>query len=228
MIEAQATDELLQTLVLLLDLGGTFAFALSGGMAGVRRQLDIFGVLVLSFAASTFGGITRDLLIGAVPPAALQDWRYLAVSLVAGLICFLWSPMIEKLLNPVRMLDAAGLALFAVAGAEKALAFGLSPVMAALLGMLTGIGGGVARDVLLAEIPAVLRADLYAVAALVGAAIVVGGHLLHLPIILSALGGGAICFGLRMMAIRRGWHLPIAHARNVSSSSVHNDSSDDG
>lgn len=211
MIESPATDELLRTLVLILDLSGTFAFALSGGMAGTRRQLDIFGVLVLSFAASTFGGITRDLLIGAVPPAALVDWRYLAVSQAAGLLCFFWSPLIEKLRNPVRMLDALGLALFAVAGTEKALAFGLSPVMAALLGMLTGIGGGVARDVLLAEIPAVLRSDLYAVAALAGAATVVGGHLLDIPILVTATGGGLVCFGLRMMAIRRGWHLPVAY-----------------
>lgn len=216
MIEAHPTDELLQTMVLVLDLGGTFAFALSGGMAGVRRQLDLFGVLVLSFAASTFGGITRDLLIGSVPPAALQDWRYLGVSLLAGCICFLWSPLIEKLRNPVRMLDAMGLALFAVAGTEKALSFGLSPVMAALLGMLTGIGGGVARDLLLAEIPAVLRADLYAVAALAGAAVVVGGHLLHLPVIVAASSGGVVCFGLRMMAIRRGWRLPIADARGAA------------
>lgn len=215
MLEAQATDELLRTLVLILDLCGTFAFALSGAMAGIRRRLDIFGVLVLSFAASTFGGISRDLLIGAVPPAALKDWRYLAVSLAAGLLCFFWSSLIEKLRNPVRMLDAMGLALFAVAGTEKALAFGLSPVMAALLGMLTGIGGGVARDVLLAEIPAVLRSDLYAVAALAGAAVVVGGHLLHLPIIITMLGGGAVCLGLRMMAIRRGWHLPVAHERDA-------------
>jgi uncharacterized membrane protein YeiH len=219
MIEARATGELLQTLVLILDLGGTFAFALSGAMAGIRRRLDIFGVLVLSFAAASFGGITRDLLIGAVPPAALEDWRYLAVSLAAGLLCFFWSPMIEKLRNPVRMLDAAGLALFAVAGTEKALAYGLSPVMAALLGMLTGIGGGVARDVLLAEIPAVLRSDLYAVAALAGAAVVVGGSLLHIPIIVTALGGGLVCFGLRVMAIRRGWHLPVANKSDAPPSS---------
>ncbi|WP_205451958.1 trimeric intracellular cation channel family protein [Sphingobium estronivorans] len=213
MMAGQATDELLRVLVLILDLAGTFAFALSGATAGVRRQLDIFGVLVLSFAASTFGGITRDVVIGAVPPAALQDWRYLAVSIAAGLICFFWSSLIEKLRNPVRMLDAMGLALFAVAGTEKALAFGLSPVMAALLGMLTGIGGGVARDVLLAEIPGVLRSDLYAVAALVGAAIVVIGHMLYFPILLTACGGGLACFSLRMVAIRRGWHLPQASER---------------
>lgn len=209
-IDARSTDEFLKTVVLILDLGGTFAFALSGGMAGVRRRLDIFGVLVLSFAASTFGGITRDMLIGSTPPAALQDWRYLAVSVAAGLAAFFWSSSIEKLRTPVRMLDAVGLALFAVAGTEKALAFGLNPVMAALLGMLTGIGGGVARDVLLAEIPAVLRSDLYAVAALAGAGVVVCGALLHLPIIVTALVGGLVCFGLRMTAIRRGWRLPIA------------------
>ena len=219
MAEFQMADELLRTLVLILDLCGTFAFALSGAMAGIRRRLDVFGVLVLSFAASTFGGISRDLLIGAVPPAALVDWRYLAVSLLAGLIAFFWSPLIQKLRNPVRMLDAVGLAFFAVAGAEKTLGFGLSPLMAALLGMLTGIGGGVARDVLLAEIPAVLRSDLYTVAALAGAAIVVGGSILNLPIIVAALGGGLVCFGLRMAAIRRGWQLPIAQESDMPDSS---------
>lgn len=219
-IDAMGTGELLRTLVLVLDLGGTFAFALSGAMAGIRRQLDVFGVLVLSFAASTSGGIARDVLIGAVPPAALVDWRYLAISMLAGLICFFWSPLIEKLRNPVRMLDAMGLALFAVAGTQKALAFGLSPVMAALLGMLTGIGGGVARDLLLAEIPAVLRADLYAVAALAGAVIVVGGALLNLPIVLTALCGGLVCFALRMTAIRRGWRLPTARQASGPSSDI--------
>ena len=209
-VQAGGTDDFLRTLVLVLDLGGTFAFALSGATAGVRRQLDLFGVLVLSFAAATFGGIARDLLIGASPPAALQDWRYLAVSLTAGTIVFFWSSLIEQLRNPVRMLDAMGLALFAVAGTQKALTAGLSPAMAALLGMLTGIGGGVARDVLLAEIPAVLRSDLYAVAALVGAAIVAVGSLLHLPVLATALAGGLACFALRVVAIRRGWRLPVA------------------
>ncbi len=205
-----APDELLGTVVLVLDLGGTFAFALSGAMAGTRRQLDLFGVLVLSFAAATVGGITRDLLIGSVPPSAFVDWRYLAVSVGAGLLTFFWTSLIEKLRNPVRMLDAMGLALFAVAGTQKALAFGLSPVMAALLGMLTGIGGGVARDVLLAQVPTVLRAELYAVAALAGAAVVVGGHLLDLPIVLTAVGGGLVCFTLRVQAIRKNWGLPVA------------------
>lgn len=150
----------MRTLVLVLDLAGTFVFALAGATAGARRQLDIFGVLVLAFAAACSGGILRDVLIGAVPPAAISDWRYLTTSVVAGIIAFHWLPTIERMSHPVRVFDAAGLALFAVAGAQKALAYELNAVMAALLGMLTGIGGGVARDVLLAQIPIVLRSDL--------------------------------------------------------------------
>lgn len=203
-------SEPVRSLVITLDLCGTFAFAISGAMAGVRQRLDMYGVLVIGFVTATFGGLSRDLMIGAVPPAALVDWRYLAVSLIAGLIAFFFCALIEKLRNPVRLLDAAGLAFFCVAGAEKALAFGLSPVMAALLGMLTGVGGGMLRDVLLAEIPAVLRRDLYAVAALLGAGIVVVGDLLGLPTVLTAVAGGLACFGLRLIAIRRGWSLPRA------------------
>jgi uncharacterized membrane protein YeiH len=177
-------------------------------MAGIRRRLDVFGVLVLAAAASTFGGIARDVLIGATPPAALVDWRYLATAVAAGLVAFYWSGFIEKLRNPVRLMDAIGLAFFAVAGTQKALDFGLSPVMAALLGMLTGIGGGIARDVLLAEVPVVLRSELYAVAALAGAAIVAGGYVLDIPALVTAFCGGLVCFALRMLALRRGWHLP--------------------
>lgn len=213
-----AAFELQRTLVLILDLCGTFAFALSGATAGIRRRLDVFGVLVLSVAAATFGGVARDVLIGATPPAALVDWRYLAVALAAGLIAFFWSAFIERLSNPVRLLDAMGLAFFAVAGTQKALAFGMSPVMAALLGMVTGIGGGMVRDVLLAEIPAVLRSDLYAVAALAGAAIVAAGSMLHIPALITTLFGGIVCFTLRVLAIRRGWHLPVAGGRKSSPS----------
>lgn len=197
-------------MVLVLDLCGTFAFALSGAMLGARRHLDLFGILVIAFAASTAGGITRDLLIDATPPAALQDWRYLATAILAGLIVFWWHKLIDRLENPVRMLDAVGLAFFAVAGAEKALDFGISPLMAALLGMLTGIGGGVTRDILIAEIPVVLKSDLYAVAALAGATIVVLGDVFGAPEIAAAIVGGAVCFGLRVSAIRWGWRLPIA------------------
>ena len=150
-------------LLLVLDLVGTFVFALSGATAGVKRQLDLFGILVLSFAAGNAGGIARDLLIGSVPPAAISDWRYLAVSLLAGVVTFYWFSA-RRQAEQLRCSSSTprGLALFAVAGTQKALAFGLHPVMAAVLGMLTGIGGGMTRDVLLTEIPTVLRADIYA------------------------------------------------------------------
>jgi uncharacterized membrane protein YeiH len=217
----------METLVLVLDLIGTFVFALSGATAGVKRRLDLFGVLVLSFAAANTGGISRDLLIGAVPPAAISDWRYLAVSLLAGLLTFFWYSGVNRLRSPVQVFDGAGLALFAVAGAEKALAFGLGPVMAALLGMLTGIGGGMARDVLLAEIPTVLRAEIYAVAALAGAAVVVIGETLHLPPVATTVAGAVLCFGLRLIAIRRHWHLPVAPEPSATARTAPDDRKDD-
>jgi uncharacterized membrane protein YeiH len=198
----------MHTLLLILDLTGTFVFALSGAGVAVKYRLDIFGVLVLAFAAGNAGGIIRDLLIGATPPAAIDDWRYLAVSTGAGLVTFAWYPHVERLRTPILVLDAAGLALFAVAGAQKAIVFGLDPPMVILLGMLTGIGGGMLRDVLVNEIPVVLRAELYAVAAIAGAAVVVIGHSLDAPATAATLIGAALCFSLRVVALKRNWHLP--------------------
>src|SRR3982074_2139947 len=220
---------MMETLPLVLDLTGTFVFALSGALAGVKRQLDLFGVLVLSFAAANSGGITRDLLIGVVPPSAVDDWRYLGVSLFAGLITFYFSSMIVRMSNSVLIFDAAGLALFAVTGASKALAHGLNPIMAIVLGMVTGIGGGMVRDVLLAEIPTVLRAELYAVAALVAAAVVVIWHALRLPVAPVTAGALILCFWLRVMAIRHGWRLPVAKIVDKPDSNIpKGGSKDDG
>jgi uncharacterized membrane protein YeiH len=199
----------MDTLILTLDLAGTFVFALSGSTAAMKHELDPFGVFALSFAAGNVGGITRDVLIGAVPPAAISDWRYLAVSVLAGVVT-LWRPAaIDRLSSPVLVFDGAGLALFAVAGTQKALGFGITPVMAPVLGMLTGIGGGMTRDVLVREIPTVLHADFYALAALAGASVVVIGQALRLPPTSAAIVGALLCFGLRLMAIRSGWSLPI-------------------
>ncbi len=192
------------------DLGGTFVFALSGAIAGVRHRLDIFGVLVLSFVAATSGGIARDVLIGAYPPASIQDWRYLVVSLLAGTITFFFYSKVNRFRNALLIYDAAGLGLFAVTGAAKALAFQLGPVPAALLGMVTGIGGGVVRDVLVSEVPAVFRTEIYAVAALAGAGIVVAGQFAGLPSAPVAASGAALCFLIRLLALRRGWHFPVA------------------
>ena len=135
-----------------MDLGATFVFAISGATRGVRRQLDLFGVLVVAWVAAVAGGITRDLLIGAVPPAAIADWRYLVAAIAAGLLGFFASDAIARLKTPVLLFDAAGLCLFAVTGTQKALAYGLTPVMAAMMGMITCIGGGVARDLLTLQV----------------------------------------------------------------------------
>ena len=180
----------------------------------MRNRLDLFGVLVLSFAASNAGGVARDVLIGATPPAALQDWRYITIAMLAGTITFYRAAAIERLRNPVQMFDAAGLAVFAVIGALKALEFGLGPISAILLGMLSGIGGGITRDILVARTPVIFQSELYAVAAMAGAAAVVAGNALGMP--RGPVIGVAVilCFGLRYMAIRHGWHLPVAEHRD--------------
>jgi len=193
----------------ILDLLGTFVFAISGATIGVRRKVDLFGVLVLSYAAATGGGIMRDTLIGATPPPGIADWRYPAVSALSGLITFYWYPIINRLSSPVLMFDAAGLALFAVSGALKATQFDLGPVSAILLGTLTAIGGGIVRDVLVNKIPSVLTSELYAVAALAGATVMVTGQRAGIPVLVSSIIGAALCFGLRMIAIRRRWVLPM-------------------
>ena len=152
------------TLILVLNKAGTFVFGLSGGLAAVRGKLDMFGILVLSAVVGLAGGITRDLLIG-VPPATFRDWRYLAAVGAAGLVCFFGRPALERYQRSVLVLDAFGLGLFCVTGATKALDFGVGAVPAVLLGAITGIGGGILRDVLLRDVPTVLRQDLYAIPA---------------------------------------------------------------
>jgi uncharacterized membrane protein YeiH len=199
---------MIHILLTVLDLAGTFVFAISGAAAAVKHRLDIFGVMVLAFAAGNAGGITRDLLIGAVPPAGIANWSYVFVSTLAGCGVFFWYPLIARLNNAVLWFDAVGLSFFAVAGAQKALVHDVNPVMAALLGMLTGIGGGMLRDMIVTEIPVVLRSDLYALAALAAAIVVVAGHALRLSPIATTMVGGVLCFALRYMAIRHGWHLP--------------------
>lgn len=198
--------------VAVLDFVGTFVFAISGGLVAMRHRLDLFGVLALSVAAATAGGIVRDLLIGATPPASLLDWRYFAVSTLAGLLTFYRHQQVERVRNPVQLFDAVGLALFAVIGADKAIAHGVGPLGAVILGMVTGIGGGVVRDILVAQVPNVLKRELYAVAAAVGALVVVAGDRLGLPPGPVAGAGALACFGLRYMAIRRGWNLPVSAA----------------
>lgn len=199
-----------------MDLAATFVFAISGATRGVHKRLDLFGVLVVAWAAAVAGGVARDLLIGAVPPAAIADWRYLAVTVAAGLLGFFAADPIARLRMPVLLFDAAGLCLFAVTGTQKALAYGLSPLMAAMLGMVTCIGGGVARDLLTLQVPTVLRSELYAVAALAGAGTIALGAWLGLPSLPVIAVAAGLCLFVRLMSIYRGWRLPVAKRRSYS------------
>jgi uncharacterized membrane protein YeiH len=205
------------TLLLVLNLVGTFVFGLSGGMTGVRVKLDLFGAVVLAAAVGLAGGIIRDLLIG-IPPATFRDWRYLAVVGGAGLLTSLAHPALNRLQRPIQAFDAAGLALFCVTGAATALAHRLGVAESVILGAITGIGGGMVRDILVREIPTVLRGGLYAIPALVGAGIVVaaykaGEHTVTFPII-----GAAVCFLMRMAGLR--YDLGLPGAADVAVTSV--------
>jgi uncharacterized membrane protein YeiH len=190
------------TLLLVLDLVGTFVFALDGALTALRvARLDIVGVVTLGMMTALGGGIIRDLLIGAVPPATFSDWRYLAVAGAGGLVAFIVGRQLDRLTLPISLLDAAGLSLFAVTGASKALDFGLGAVQAVILGAVTAVGGGTLRDVLVRRIPAVLHSGLYAIPALIGAAITVAATLAGLYGVIAAIAAAAACFLVRSLGI---------------------------
>jgi uncharacterized membrane protein YeiH len=190
-------------LLLVLDLTGTFAFGLNGALTAVRAaRLDIVGVLALGMITALGGGLVRDVLIGAIPPATLRDWRYLALAAGGGLVAFALSRWLERLEGPITVLDAIGLSVFAVIGAAKALDAGLDVAPAILLGAITGVGGGTIRDVLIGRIPAVLSSDLYAIPALIAAALTAAAVQAGAYGLPAALGAAAVCFIVRMVGVR--------------------------
>jgi len=196
-------------LLLVLDLAGTSVFALDGALVALRvARLDIVGAITLGMVTAIGGGIIRDLLIGAVPPATFSDWRYLAVATAGGLIAFLLGNRLERLAKPITVLDAAGLSLFAVTGATKALAFGLGAGQAIILGAITAVGGGTLRDVLVRRIPAVLESGLYAIPALIGAAMTVAAISGGVFGPITAVAAAATCFLVRMAGVRYGLNAP--------------------
>jgi uncharacterized membrane protein YeiH len=187
---------------LLLDILGAFAFGLSGGLVAVRKRLDLFGVLVLAGATALGGGVLRDLLIGAIPPVGISDWRLMVAPLTAGLLTFVAHPGVERLSRLVKVLDAFGLAVFAVGGALIALARpGIPPLAAVIVGTLTAVGGGALRDVLAGQVPEVLRRELYALPALLGSTIVVIAYEVGFISPFVVWGAAALVFGIRMVAI---------------------------
>jgi uncharacterized membrane protein YeiH len=196
-------------LLLTLDLTGTFAFGLNGALTAVRAaRLDIVGVVTLGMITALGGGILRDVLIGDVPPATFRDWRYLALAAGGGLVAFALSQRLKRLEMPINVLDAVGLSVFAVIGASKALAFGLGVGPAVILGTVTGVGGGTIRDTLVREIPSVLQSELYAVPALIAAAITVATVRAGVYGLSAALGAAAVCFVIRMLGVRFGLNAP--------------------
>lgn len=196
-------------LLLALDLTGTFAFAVNGALTALKlARLDIVGVVALGIITAIGGGIIRDVLIDRLPPATFSDWRYLVVAGGGGLVAFLAGRPLDRLSMPITVLDAAGLSLFAVTGASKALGAGLGPAQAVLLGAITGVGGGTLRDVLIRQVPSVLSSGLYAIPALVGAAITVVASLLGAYGIATALVAAGACFGIRMLGVHFGLNAP--------------------
>jgi uncharacterized membrane protein YeiH len=196
-------------LLLVVDLIGTFVFAVEGALAGIGAGLDVFGLMVLAFVTALGGGTIRDVLIGAIPPNSIRDWRYAATAFAGAGAVFFFHPLFQKV--PVHLmitLDAAGLALFAVAGVGKALEYGITPLLAIMMGAVTGAGGGTVRDVLLAQVPGVLNSDVYAAAALAGAVVMVVALRIKVPRSLAMSFGGVVCFVLRMVAAWRHWNLP--------------------
>lgn len=201
-------------MLLALDLLGITVFAISGGLVAVRRELDIVGVVALATATALGGGLIRDVLIGDVPPPGLADWRYLLAAMAAGLFVFFFHPALGRMERPITVSDAGGLGLFCVAGAFKAAEAGLGPLPAAVLGAITGVGGGVIRDVLVREIPVILRrGELYAIPALAGSALAVAALEFGVDETVVAGPAAAVIIGWRLFAVHRGWTAPYPPGR---------------
>lgn len=193
-----------QILLLLLDLLGTFAFALNGALTAVRHvRVDIIGVLTLGMVTALGGGITRDIMLGDLPPATFQDWRYLAVAALGAVVVFSFAKyLVGRMTIPIEVLDAVGLSVFAVTGASKAMEFGLGPAQSVILGAVTAVGGGTIRDALLGRVPSVMSEGLYAIPAMIGAGITVAAMMLDLYGVAAAIIAATVCWLIRILGIR--------------------------
>jgi uncharacterized membrane protein YeiH len=193
---------------LIADLIGVAVFAASGASAGVAKRFDIFGVIFVGTVAALGGGIVRDLLIGAIPPYAFTHWPYLVVAVLASALLFALHPQFDRLRHVVLIFDAAGLGLFSATGTLRARDAGVPVIGACVIGMIAGIGGGLGRDLLTGEIPIVLRREIYAVASLFGAAVVLGLVAIHTARPVAVVVTAAAVFAVRMLALRRKWSAP--------------------
>jgi uncharacterized membrane protein YeiH len=194
-----------------VDIAGTFVFAVEGATAAVNGNLDLIGIMTLAFSTALGGGIVRDVLLGALPPACLKDWRYPALVLTSAVLVFFLHRSVRTIPVPaIQILDAAGLAIFAMAGTQKAMLYKMNPLVAVLLGTITGVGGGTIRDVLLNVVPNVLRFEIYASAALLGSACMIAAKKMRVPAGWAAALGAFLCFCLRVVSLWKHWNLPKA------------------
>lgn len=196
-----------------LQLAGISAFAISGALVGVRRGLDLLGILVVGSATGIGGGIIRDLLIGVHPPVSFTHWPYLATATMASFVVFFIHPGLARIRAFEVVFDAFGLGLFSAGGAVAALNIGLDPIVAILVGTITAVGGGIVRDVLVATVPGVLTRELYAVSAILGAGIAAGTLALGATASVATIVGGACAVLLRLISVARGWNLPKPRMR---------------
>lgn len=191
-----------------VDLLGTLAFAVSGAVAARQRHLDLFGVFAVAYVAACGGGIIRDLCLGLLPPVGMSDWRYVACVAVVSAATIFTQPLLDRLKRPIVFFDSLGLGFFAVVGAHKSLAMGSNVEVALLLGTITGVGGGVLRDVLLNRVPIILEKEIYALAALAGAAVQIVGQLNGYSVFITPWFAASVCLVLRSLALRYSWSLP--------------------
>jgi uncharacterized membrane protein YeiH len=195
-------------LTTLLDLIGTFVFALSGAQAARESKLDLFGIVIIAFLTACGGGIVRDLCLDVTPPVGISYWPYLVLTILASVLVISFSRLIERMNYPVLFFDAIGLSIFSVAGTQKSLALGFNYEVAIILGVLSAIGGGMFRDVILKRIPVVLRKEIYGSAALLGAIIFSLGHFFNINPNLGTWLGAVACFIIRYLSLKKKWDLP--------------------
>jgi uncharacterized membrane protein YeiH len=192
-----------------IDLAGTFVLSIHGASVAASAGLDLLGIVAIALISAMGGGVMRDLLVGEAPPEALRGWPLLTVALTGALLTILFLHQVAEIPEgPLLVIDALGLSLLAVAAAEKSLEYRLTPIAAIMMAAIGGCGGGAVRDVLLRQVPAVLRTDFLAAAAIAGAAVLVIARRLGVQPAWAALAGGSTCCLLRLMAIWQGWQLP--------------------
>ncbi|MCK0176771.1 trimeric intracellular cation channel family protein [Mycolicibacterium sp. F2034L] len=196
-------------LLLVLDLIGTFAFALNGALTAVRAErLDIFGVVTVGMFTALGGGTIRDILLDSLPPATFVDVRYLALAAAGGLLAFFLGRLLERLSTFINVLDAIGLSVFAVLSAYKASTLGFGVVQAIIVGTITAVGGGTIRDIMIGRVPTVLRTELYAIPAMIGAGGALAANAVGVHGLPGTLGAAALCFAIRMLSLRFNIHAP--------------------